>query len=353
MRITQIMLSNGWGGAERFFVELCLGLAAEHQILVVCRSGFAHGSLLQGQHNIRYATLPALFNWDYWSVFKFKQMLKEFRPHIIHAHLARASWMAGIVGSKLNMPTVSTTHNRIKKKYINKIGYFTTITNNLKNYIESFGIGSDRIRKIPNFSLIEPTEIPSEKRHNPLVFFSLGRFVSKKGFDVLLQAFKQYSKTNAPPAKLMIAGSGPLDQKLRHQAAELGIADLVEFSGWIDDVPAFCDKGDIFILPSRDEPFGIVLLESMSMGKPIIATSVSGPLDFLDDQTAFFVTPGDSEELSKAMQAAATSPEACHSKALEALRRFRAEYTREAVLPRFIDFYEEILKSSPQGNTHE
>lgn len=110
------MLSDGWGGAERLFVELCSGLAAEgHEVLAVCKPGFEQGRQLSSLHNLSYATIPARCNWDYLSVFQLKRLVSDFKADLLHAHLARASRMTGIVGRSLELPTISTTHNRIKK----------------------------------------------------------------------------------------------------------------------------------------------------------------------------------------------------------------------------------------------
>lgn len=347
MRIAQIMFSDGWGGAERLFIELCTGLSTEgHEVLAVCKPGFKHGLMLNGQTNLHYATVSARCNWDYLSALRLKRLIYKFKPDVIHAHLARASWMAGFVGMKLNIPTISTTHNRIKKKYINHIGHFTTITSELKLYLEGLGVASDRITKIANFSSIEVANELTTERNDPLVFIALGRFVHKKGFDLLLKAFSQYVKSSTIPARLVLAGDGPLNQQLRVLSDQLGINHLVDFVGWVDDITSFFDNGDIFVLPSRDEPFGIVLLEAMARGKAIIATKVSGPLDFLDESTAFFVMPDNIEELSAVMQIAAADQKLCMDKASVALQRFLAEYTRPAILPQFEKLYTKISMST-------
>lgn len=345
MRIAQIMFSDGWGGAERLFVELCSGLANEgHQVLAVCKPGFGHGSLLSGQENISYATVPARCNWDYLSVFQLKRLVAGFKADLLHAHLARASWMTGIAGRSLGLPTVSTTHNRIKEKYISRIDYFTTVTGDLHGYLGQLGIDGQRVRKVPNFSQLEAVDAATCVRRSPLTFVALGRFVHKKGFDLLLEAFKRYLATSPIPARLVLGGDGPLDGQLRRQAAQLGIAHLVDFAGWVDDIAACLDAGDIFVLPSRDEPFGIVLLEAMARGKPIITADVSGPRDFLDRSTAFFARADDSESLSQSMLTAAENPGLCREKAELALERFRSKYTSGAVLPQFVAFYEDILR---------
>jgi glycosyltransferase involved in cell wall biosynthesis len=339
------MLSDGWGGAERLFVELCSGLAEKgHEVLVVCKPGFAHGVSLKRQNNISYACIPAFCNWDYFSVLQLKKRIAECKPDLIHAHLSRASWMAGLAGKAVGVPVVSTTHNRIKQKYINNIDFFTTITDELSNYLAQLAIDARRIKKIPNFSLVPSVSTISPRGNGPLVFIAIGRFVAKKGFDVLFRAFKEFLQASTVPARLRLAGDGPLMQQLRALASELDIEDVVEFTGWVDDIVSFYDSGDVFVLPSRDEPFGIVLIEAMARGKTIIATNVGGPRDFLSERTAFLIEADDVGGLSHAMQNAAAQPELCMSKSAEALGAYRANYTKDAVLPDFIAFYEQVVK---------
>lgn len=347
LRIAQVMFSNGWGGAERLFVELCSSLSQNgHDVLAVCKSGFHHEMLLGGHSTLDYIAIPARCNWDYLSVLKLQKILEKYKPDIVHAHLSRASWMAGILGKKLGVPVVSTTHNKIKYKYISRIDYFTTITSELKCYLEALGFNQNYIKKVPNFSLVPPVPLVITGNHEPLVFLALGRFVHKKGFDVLLKAFKSYINTSPVPARLRLAGDGPLNKQLRDLAKKLEIDNLVDFTGWVDDIVSFYDSGDIFILPSRDEPFGLVLIEAMARGKAIIATNIGGPRDFLDQDTAFLVPTDDSNALSAAMQQAATEPTLCSSRATAALNLFLAHYTKDAVLPEFISFYEYIMETS-------
>lgn len=344
MRIVQVMLSDGWGGAERLFVDLCSALATQgHQVLAVCKPGFDHGDLLATHKNVSYVTIPARCNWDYLSVLRLKRAVSRFNADLLHAHLTRASWMTGIVATSLGLPSVVTTHNRIKRKYISRIGYFTTITRDLKTHLEQLGVDGRRVRRVPNFSELEAVAAVTPGPRSPVTFVALGRLVHKKGFDLLLEAFKGYLDTCPVPARLVLGGDGPLDGQLRRLAAQLGIAHLVDFRGWVDDVASCLDAGDIFVLPSRDEPFGIVLLEAMARGKAIVTTDVSGPRDFLDSSTAFFAKADDSESLSESMREAAENPELCMEKALRALEQYRSKYTSSAVLPQFIAVYESML----------
>lgn len=344
MKITEVMLSTGWGGAERLFVELCTGLAAAgHELQVICRPGFARGTELQEVEGITFVTIPARGKWDLISLWQLKQKIAAFRPHIIHAHLVRATWMAGHIGRHLHIPTVTTTHNQIKAKNFNKIDYFTTITRSLGAYLQRQGVPHERIRTIPNFSLFTPVAAPAPRREGePPVFISLGRFVAKKGYRTLIEAFAQTVAKNGP-ARLLIAGDGPLVESLKSLVNDLGLARQVEFLGWVDNTEALFAAGDIFVLPSLDEPFGIVLLEAMAKGKPIVTTRTGGPLDLLDDSLAFFVDSGDSDDLSRGMAAALQDPQGCMERARKSLDLYRTKYTRDAVLPHFIDFFSLIV----------
>ena len=96
---------------------------------------------------------------------------------------------------------------------------------------------------------------------------ALGRFVKKKGFDTLLEAFASLRKESN--VKLTIGGDGPERNALKQLAMDLDISDKVEFVGWVEDVAEFLSGSDLFVLPSREEPFGIVILEAMAVGIPL------------------------------------------------------------------------------------
>lgn len=346
MRIAQIMFSDGWGGAERLFVELCEELCSRgHHVLIVCKPHFDRCDMLSKCDKVTIIKIPACCNLDYFSLLKLKKTVKLFAPDLIHAHLTRASWMSGHVGQLLKIPTISTTHNRIKLKYIRKIGYFTTITTELLDYLCGIGISREKCRKIPNFSSVPPVYCPSAERHKPVTFLALGRFVHKKGFDILLRAFKEFLERSPVPGRLIIAGDGPMRHDLVTLATGLSISEFVKFVGWIDDVPQFFEQGDVFVLPSRDEPFGIVLLEAMASGTAIIATYIGGPRDFLTDEEVFFVEPENVGQLCAVMQQAATDASLCLFKAQRSLQHFRRDYTKDAVIPMFEEWYKYVVQN--------
>jgi len=350
MKITQVMLSGGWGGAERFFVELCNGLArAGHEVQAICRSTFDRRSMLADIPGIALVEVPAKGNWDFVSARQIESSIRSFSPEVIHSHLSRATWMAGRAGKKLNIPVVTTTHNRIKPKYFKNVDYFSTITEDLKRYLIGCGVDENRVKAIPNFSSFTPVASPPAIVMEPPVFISFGRFVQKKGYQHLIEAFASFSSERAS-SKLLIGGNGPLEGTLADLVADLGLENEVEFYGWVEDAEEFLQRGDIFVLPSLDEPFGIVVLEAMARGKPIISTVTSGPAEILDASTAYFARPGDSQDLYEAMRTAADDKTGLVQKAQRALDLFRSKYTLERILPIFMDYYASIAAGTIKGS---
>jgi glycosyltransferase involved in cell wall biosynthesis len=160
------------------------------------------------------------------------------------------------------------------------------------------------VRYIPN--MLDPIFIqslpPSEKRTGVFIFFNVAELSEKKGHAILLEAFASAfkGKTNI---RLVIGGDGALMNTLRHHAELLGIDGMVEFSGMLDreSLRSKMLEADVFVLPSLFETFGVVVIEAMSCGKPVIATVCGGPEHILDASTGILIEAGNMKALSKAM----------------------------------------------------
>jgi glycogen(starch) synthase len=140
----------------------------------------------------------------------------------------------------------------------------------------------------------QPTPPPPAR---PFIL-GIGRHVPQKGFDVLLRAF---ARAELPAHDLVLAGDGPERPRLMELARELGVEGRVRFPGKADRATAVAlFKGcDFFVLPSRQEPMGIVNLEAMAAGKPVIASRVGGvPEIVADGETGILVEPENPDALS-------------------------------------------------------
>ncbi|SDK08524.1 rhamnosyl/mannosyltransferase [Ferrimonas sediminum] len=177
------------------------------------------------------------------------------------------------------------------------------------------------------------------------IIFSVGRLVYYKGFDVLIESM---SYVDDKDIILVIAGKGELDSKLRNKVSDLNLMDRVFFAGGVSqsELAAYYELCDVFCLPSvhRSEMFGIVQLEAMSFGKPVISTKLdrSGvPLVNVDGSTGKTVEPFNSQELALAITNTLTDVdfyERCSKNALQHLENFE----RKKVVKDLITIYDNI-----------
>jgi glycosyltransferase involved in cell wall biosynthesis len=141
-------------------------------------------------------------------------------------------------------------------------------------------------------------------RAGPVVL-AAGRLAAQKGFGTLLAAAARWQDLRPTPV-LVIAGQGPLEEKLRAQAAALGLA--AEFVGQRPDLPALLACAAVFVLPSAWEGQPLVLQEALRAGVPVVATQVGGIPALTGEDAAVLIPPGDPERLAGAVRAVLTDP---------------------------------------------
>jgi glycogen(starch) synthase len=140
---------------------------------------------------------------------------------------------------------------------------------------------------------------------------ALGRIVEKKGFDLLIRAFATVARQQSA-VTLAIGGDGPLEPFLRAMVAELHVTDRVCFLGRLsrEQVAAAMGGAEIFVMPSRLEPFGIVVLEAWRAGRAVIATNRGGAPEFVEDgTTGLLVDPFDTPALAGVLDRLLSDPE--------------------------------------------
>jgi glycosyltransferase involved in cell wall biosynthesis len=138
-------------------------------------------------------------------------------------------------------------------------------------------------------------------KKNDLVIGTVGRLEPRKGYRYLLESAVQVSKTY-PQVKFLLVGDGELRDELEDLAKKLEITSKIIFAGLAQDVSSILSLLDIFVLPSLDEGLGIVILEAMAAGLPVIATDVGGiPEIVRDGETGLLVEPGNPSVLTSAI----------------------------------------------------
>jgi glycosyltransferase involved in cell wall biosynthesis len=178
------------------------------------------------------------------------------------------------------------------------------------------------------------------------VVFSLGRLVGYKGYEHLINAAKYVSDD----VKIVIGGDGPLRGVLQNLIEREAVSNIVELIGRIDDrdVPSYFEACDVFCLPSvsKNEAFGVVLLEAMSLGKPIVATNIpESGVSWVNKhgETGLNVGVGSPREIGSAIMNLLNNKDLRQDFSEGAKKRFEKYFTKDSMVKSYIQLYKDIL----------
>ena len=177
----------------------------------------------------------------------------------------------------------------------------------------------------------------------------VGRLEKRKGLNYLLKAYQQV-KAALPDSRLIVVGPGTrLLRKYQRQVRQHGLEDVV-FAGYVpyDQLPRYYQTADIYCSPATDcESFGIVLLEAMAMGKPVVASGIEGYAAVVDDGVdGLLVPPRDSHSLAQALLSLAGDAARRQQMGARGLQKAR-DYAWELVARRVLDYYQRVLSEPP------
>lgn len=301
MHVINAMFSSGLGGIEQSFLDYCACLKSRgHKVTVIIHPDAKVRPLLVGLQ-VNIINVKNLGFFDIFAKGYLKKILKQTRPDIIIAHGNRAACLLKDVSKSVTIPLVGVTHNYKLRRQIGLDAMFAT-TYALKTHLIELGQNENTIFNVPNMIRLHDRQLPIRTFRTPPVIGTMGRFVKKKGFDYFLRALAKLKERNIA-FKALIGGSGEEEKELKELAAALGIGNMVEFLGWVDNKSKLFDNIDIFVLPSVHEPFGIILLEAFAMGKAVITTDSEGPIEIAENRKdALIVEKGDSAAIANAIE---------------------------------------------------
>jgi glycosyltransferase involved in cell wall biosynthesis len=212
----------------------------------------------------------------------------------------------------------------------------------LKHVIEH-GWPATRVTLIPNFPSIPPLSAANRADlatpdSAPLAV-ALGRLHRNKGLDLLVRA-----AADIPELFVWIAGEGPERANLEQLSRELQVSDRVRFLGWRNDRGALYAAADICVYPSREEPFGNIVVEAWSCGAPLITTETAGPSWLVrNNEDALLVRVEDIGALTNAIRSLVNSPELRDRLVAAGKRRVANEFSESAIVGRYAETFRRLL----------
>jgi glycosyltransferase involved in cell wall biosynthesis len=178
-------------------------------------------------------------------------------------------------------------------------------------------------------------------KNNTFVFINVCLFTFKKRIDLLIQAFAKGFKGNNS-VRLHIGGDGEERQALERLVKDLGVIEQVRFVGRLsrEQVVDEISAADAYVLSSQHETFGVVLIEALALGKPVIATRCGGPENIVTDRDGLLVPVDDVDALADAMQLLYANRTDYHADSLR--QSCRERFSEEVVAQRLLGVYTEV-----------
>lgn len=292
--------------------------------------------------------------------------LRSLNYDVLHVHTPNPVGALVALSARGSKPVVVTHHSDVIRQRI--LGVAATAAHGLLyreakavvaatprhlEFSRLLRLFADRTKVIP-FALGNPIAssgtswdgaLPDEWRRTTLALF-VGRLVYYKGLTVLLQALQRTSNVN-----LAIVGTGPLQQSLERSSQQLGLTSRVLFLGNLaqDRLHALYRACRYLVLPSTSaaEAFGMVQLEAMSAGKPVISTRLDSGVPYVNqhERTGLTVTPGSSVELARAMERLSADDALATRLGEGASQRATTDFSAERVLDQWLTLYGEVTRS--------
>lgn len=353
------------GGTEVVGAQLLAGLRQRgHEFIVVT----SHGHLdlpdedrHEGIPVYRFPFWTAITSRDVQQFAEIRQRVaavkRSFAPDLVHVHAVGPSLMFQLRSATAHpAPWLFTPHTPLADQ---EAGRETILGEAFQSADWVVSVSEAQWQSIHRLSPetaahssviywgLEPPSLSPE----PLSFadprvLCLGRLVTDKGFDVALSAFARLVD-RFPRLRLIMIGEGPARSDLEQQAAGLGIANAVEFTGRVPEIAPYLNAATLVLMPSRwEETFGLVALEAALMGRPVVATRVGAvPEIVVHDRTGFLTDSEDDAALAEAMAFLLDHPESARRMGRAARERALERFN----LKRCVDEYDALYRRLAKG----
>jgi L-malate glycosyltransferase len=360
-----------WRGL--FIQDQALALSAKHEIIVVYFkvdythfAPFLKYSFVKRQNGkiTEYElttgkSLPVINQLKYFKdTFRFirKEILSHKKIDIIHSHLSYpAGFLGTIIQKREKIPCVLTEHSWIKKYFRSRIhklcvlytlkhcACVVAVSHALKDDIDLYC--KRQIQVIPNVIEMKKFSLSNAlKRDNNLNIGILGGMGNyRKGLDILIKAVSLLKDLELT---VHIGGDGKLLSTFKDMAKELDVAGKCIFYGEIkpESIKDFYSKLDFYVLPSRDETFGVVVVEAMACGLPVIATKCGGPEEIMTKETGVLIDKEDPQELARAIRSVAANLGSYNRKAIR--NYVLKKYNPDLFVASVSAVYQELLRNT-------
>ena len=386
------------GGLGRHVGALARNLAEQgHEVHVVTRAPADQADVeevqLDGVFVLRVAEPPPVIPFEDlvpW-VLAFNnrvqgaagRLLRERPFDVIHAHDWLVAYAAAGLKQTWGVPVVATVH---ATEYGRHQGWLPGPMNKLIHQVEwwltyearrvitcsrymhqeveeLFMLPPDKLDVVPNGVAVRDFEVdPDDARakraeltgpQTRMVLFA-GRLEYEKGVQTVLHAMQRI-RAQVGPTRFFVAGVGTYSDQLRREVRRLGLQRHVRFTGFLEDreLRLHYAAADVAVAPSIYEPFGLVAVEAMACGTPVVVGDTGGLREIVEGGTGLCFTPQDADALADALVRVLEDPELAADLAARGLARIRKRYDWAAVAARTVEVYAQAMVEEQQLSQEE
>lgn len=360
MRILQILPELNVGGVETGTVDFARYLQEHGYFNVVVSNGGAlvaeleHAGVRHYQRPVHQKSLFSILR----NIPDLRKIIIADQIDIVHARSRVPGWIAFFACRGTNAQLITTCHGHYRASFFSRVMGWSKIVivpSGVigRHMIGTFHVPAERIRCIPRsvdlkrFSLAHKESTGQEA---PVVTI-IGRLTALKGHVYFLRAMVKVLRS-MPYVRVRIVGDAPAKdpgyrKELESLARHLGIGEAVEFLGHRKDIPELLAETDVLVMSSVvPESFGRVILEAQAAGVPVVATSVGGVVEIIDDErTGLLVLPKDIDTMSQAVLRLLNDRKLAARIVEAAKKKLQEQFTLEHMATRTLAAYEELSNS--------
>lgn len=369
MKILQIIDSLMVGGAQRLLVVFSEEMLKRGHLVEVA-------TLLKRRiespilTELEMLKIPIyhfpLFNLgDFISCIKMARFIKANQPDIVHTQLNYANIVGSLAAGISKIPCVASLHNSSSHLFCDhhyRTWLETWMLKNISRQIIACGFTvahvqqprfkSKILKVIPNpVPILSPldSEKVQEFRRSQLdggkefLLVSVGRLIPEKGYPDLIRAMRIIKTHSNRKIRLVIAGDGPLLEQLRVMAAELGLAEIVQFLGQRSDIPIILAASDLYISSSHYEGQSLAVLEAMAAGLPLVVTDVGDNARVVSADRGILIPAGNPEKIAESVLRLMNNPEERNNMALAAKSGVLQDCSASVWADQLLAVYAEVL----------
>ena len=305
-------------------------------------------------------------NYDPRKFFAIPRLCKEHRIDVIHAHLSKPIMGALLSGVSKSIPVIVHEHGPVCREGIQYDFYrfmlkrlwpraaaVIAVSHHIETILtKQIGIAEEKIHLLPNAADLSAFDMFVRDRHavrmkmnippDSVVLGYVGRLSRVKGADLLMDILRELKKESGNFV-MLVAGEGQEQAAMKRACEQYDLHANVRFLGFVEDIRPVMAASDIGLVPSRQEPFGIVAIEWMRMRTPVITSGVDGLGEFISHGQTGWVTPENTPQAISRMVHKILANQDTMRTVIDNAYRHTEAFELSSYLDRLETLYQEVL----------